>query len=502
MPASNHINLANLIRVIAELSNHFFDTCRALTLDYLFVERSLRTSILSLPLAVNASPHSSELPFNMASDRTESVINGMSAIRTSRGGKKSTRSRSGCRICKIPRVKCDEGHPVCQRCSSTGRACDGYGVWDSKYPLPSTTRSPSLDMTVSCSVSRNRNTQSYFDWFVTRARKKIPGIFASDFWNTLVLQVSTQEKAVLYSLVALTSAHKSGMLSPAGIPENENFTLQHYNAAIFHLQHHLASGSKESIRIVAISCLIFICLEFMRGNIKTSADHLQNGLNLLPLLNSQPYMENGALVLKAQNESIEDAVTEAFLRLYVYSARFHRFARNYSIVTQDHALSGQSRSFPTVAVARQHLEMNCSIAYTCLKQMLASYRLFLIQSRLQCCKSSDGSRDLDCWLSLLNNSYADSANSDSESLPLTLLRIHHNMAYVMAGTCLAPRDELAYDLFKSSFDSIVSLSNHILEAAASVMAADIICGACTEKFSFSADMGIILPLYYTILKCR
>ncbi|KAG5816061.1 hypothetical protein H9Q74_004894 [Fusarium xylarioides] len=357
-------------------------------------------------------------------------------------------------------------------------------------------------MTLSCSVSRNRNTQSYFDWFVTRARKKIPGIFASDFWNTLVLQVSTQEKAVLYSLVALASAHKSGMLSPAGIPENENFTLQHYNAAIFHPQHHLASGNKESIRVVAISCLIFICLEFMRGNTKTGAHHLQNGLNLLPLLNSQPCVENGAIVLKAHNESIEDAVTEAFIRLYVYSARFHRFPQNISIVTQGCALRGQSRCFPTVAVARQHLDelFNRIHLLEADARQLQALSYSITTEMLQ--KQQHIQKDLDCWLSLLNNSYADSANRDSESLPLTLLRIYHTMAHIMAGTCLAPSDELGYDLFKSSFDSIVSLSDHILEAAASVMAADIICGACTEKFSFSADMGIILPLYYTILKCR
>lgn len=404
---------------------------------------------------------------------------------------------------RIRRIKCDEGRPVCLRCSSTGRTCDGYGVWDSKHPLPSTTTSPPQHMNPSCSVSRNRHTQSYFNWFVTRARKKIPGIFASEFWNMLVLQVSTQENAVLYSLVALASAHKSGMLSPAGIPKNENFTLQYYNAAIFQLQHHLVTGKTESIRIVAISCLIFICLEFMRGNIKTGADHLQNGLNLLPLLNSQSCLEDSALVLKAHNESIEDVVTEAFLRLYVYSARFHRFHRNISIVTQDDALSGQSRSFPTLAVARLHLDELFNRIYRLeadARQLQAiscsvTTKMLQKQRRIQ--------KDLDCWLSLFKHSYEDIVIRDSEeSLPLTLLRIHHATAYVMAGTCLAPSDELAYDLFKSSFDSVVSLSDHILEAAASVMAADIICGACTAKFSFSADMGIILPLYYTILKCR
>src|SRR5206468_3020953 len=27
------------------------------------------------------------------------------------------------------KVKCDEGRPACLRCVTTGRVCDGYGLW-------------------------------------------------------------------------------------------------------------------------------------------------------------------------------------------------------------------------------------------------------------------------------------------------------------------------------------------------------------------------------------
>ncbi|KAE8550509.1 hypothetical protein EYB25_006736 [Talaromyces marneffei] len=37
--------------------------------------------------------------------------------------------KSGCRTCKVRRVKCDETRPACGRCTSTGRTCDGYGIW-------------------------------------------------------------------------------------------------------------------------------------------------------------------------------------------------------------------------------------------------------------------------------------------------------------------------------------------------------------------------------------
>ncbi|KAH7234637.1 uncharacterized protein BKA55DRAFT_579225 [Fusarium redolens] len=436
-------------------------------------------------------------------------MNATEPVRASRGGKKPTRSKSGCRTCKIRRIKCDEGRPGCLRCSSTGRVCDGYGIWDSKLRLPSTTGSLYQPISPSCLFSRNKSTLSSFAWFTTRARKKIPGIFASDFWNTLILQVSAQETAVLHSLVALASAHKRGMLSPhdglseSGVPDNESFMLQHYNAAIMQLRHHLTVGDKKSVRVVAISCLIFICLEFLRGNMKTGANHLQNGLNLLPLLNSQSDVEKGTLVLKAHNESVEDAVTEAFLRLYVYSASFHRFPQKLSILAQDSAFDRQTHAFATIGVARQHLDELVNRVYRLESDVrhLQTIRHPITNTMLQ--EQRHIQKDLDCWLRLYKHSYAKLVNdSSAESLPLTLLHIHHTMANVMAGTCLTPADELSYDLFNSSFASIVILAQHLLGAAASVMAADISSGACTEKFSFSADMGIILPLYYIILKSR
>ncbi|KAH4069175.1 hypothetical protein HBH98_012240 [Parastagonospora nodorum] len=38
------------------------------------------------------------------------------------------KNRSGCKTCKIRKVKCDEEKPFCKRCTSTGRTCDGYDV--------------------------------------------------------------------------------------------------------------------------------------------------------------------------------------------------------------------------------------------------------------------------------------------------------------------------------------------------------------------------------------
>ncbi|TQS32088.1 hypothetical protein Golomagni_07605, partial [Golovinomyces magnicellulatus] len=43
--------------------------------------------------------------------------------------------RTGCITCKIRRVKCDEVAPSCNRCTSTGRKCDGYGPRPKPLPI-------------------------------------------------------------------------------------------------------------------------------------------------------------------------------------------------------------------------------------------------------------------------------------------------------------------------------------------------------------------------------
>jgi hypothetical protein len=45
------------------------------------------------------------------------------------------KTKTGCRTCRIRRVKCDEAKPNCQRCQIFGVNCDGYAEPKSKVPL-------------------------------------------------------------------------------------------------------------------------------------------------------------------------------------------------------------------------------------------------------------------------------------------------------------------------------------------------------------------------------
>ncbi|OAA63096.1 Zn(2)-C6 fungal-type DNA-binding domain protein [Cordyceps fumosorosea ARSEF 2679] len=67
------------------------------------------------------SSSSATVPAVIASPPTEN--DGTSPPRQKRW---ATKTRTGCITCRIRRVKCDEAKPMCNRCMTSGRMCDGY----------------------------------------------------------------------------------------------------------------------------------------------------------------------------------------------------------------------------------------------------------------------------------------------------------------------------------------------------------------------------------------
>ncbi|KAI8633593.1 hypothetical protein F5Y19DRAFT_246207 [Xylariaceae sp. FL1651] len=158
--------------------------------------------------------------------------------------------KTGCRTCKIRHVKCDEGRPVCHRCVSTGRVCDGYGIWGSGgsiYTNRSMTKRSSSDNVKYNLPSHfgkmSPEQESYFRWFRYRTYTKLPLPFISPFWHTLVFQACAVEPAVLHAVMALGSAHQQESLEGSNarrycmtLDARQKFMLREYTEAIRSLQ--------------------------------------------------------------------------------------------------------------------------------------------------------------------------------------------------------------------------------------------------------------------------
>ena len=229
-------------------------------------------------------------------------------------------------------MKCDETKPACLKCTSTGRKCDGFETQDQKATRfinttsvhvkdglvnvqngPASNAANSLRTSSppvkSCKIydSKDRAQESglglisytalyrnpfldipgtpqeyrsleFFHHYVAPA---LSGDFDSEFWTRLIPCIGASEPPIKHAMMALASLYKYQM-NDEGYPtqEEQNFTLLQYNRAIRSLGVRLNAG-EEALEITLLTCVLFICLEFMRGNQDVALHHLQGGLHIL-----------------------------------------------------------------------------------------------------------------------------------------------------------------------------------------------------------------------------
>jgi hypothetical protein len=159
------------------------------------------------------------------------------------------------------KVKCDEGRPACRCCISTGRVCDGYGIWggggnryEQRYSSATAVVAPQRKpneakvqipraLPVGQVSHATQDERAYFDFFQNCTATRLLVVLAPSFRKSILLQTSASEPAVLHALLALAACHKrketdgfSRHQSRVSLDKQEQFVLQQYSKAIHHLQ--------------------------------------------------------------------------------------------------------------------------------------------------------------------------------------------------------------------------------------------------------------------------
>ncbi|KAF7557122.1 hypothetical protein G7Z17_g930 [Cylindrodendrum hubeiense] len=244
---------------------------------------------------------------------------------------KKTKSRTGCRTCKIRKVKCDEGWPTCHRCASTGRTCDGYGIWGggdnprSQGGVSGQNNHPVLRLTTPASPRvLDAAERDCFEWFTLISAKKLRGIFSSAFWDKLVFQASFDEPAVLHAVLAIGSIQRQEMAETRDVTygfmvpnDDEQFMLRHYSKAIGHLVAQSQVKDQPSVDAVLLTCLLFIFLEFLRGHYKNAQTHLGNGLKLIRQAGCSLSKSGKSNITLSPRHRIDRDILETFSRVQV-----------------------------------------------------------------------------------------------------------------------------------------------------------------------------------------
>ncbi|KAF2469330.1 uncharacterized protein BDR25DRAFT_48249 [Lindgomyces ingoldianus] len=199
------------------------------------------------------------------------------------------KTRTGCVTCRIRRVKCDEAKPACDRCSSTGRRCDGYATptppLSHQVALPHQ-RSPLFVAPSEFQLGSIDEQQAFF-FYRQHSAFELSGFFDSSFWQFEVLQAAHSNPAVRHAVVALAAMHRVFVVSHMPVVPDDasdkqlRFALQQCNRSI---QEVIKSPARKTIADkinMMTCCILFDCLACIQGHQSIAFDHLRSGLKIL-----------------------------------------------------------------------------------------------------------------------------------------------------------------------------------------------------------------------------
>lgn len=431
------------------------------------------------------------------------------------------------------KVKCDETYPSCNRCLSTGRTCDGYGVWGGGSNQSNRGRRDGAIIATNSSSSNetrgvavpisgyislfvaSREDKEYFDWFERRASPKLRGSFNSEFWSKLILQASVNELAVRHAVLAVSFVHRRGSLNSLDTRLQEQSTgqaqvpLQHFAKSINSLQPHFCANTQNSLRIVLITCIIFTTLDLLRSHFETARIHIKNGVHLVRKLRCFSTVDNW--LDPAVSESTDMWIAEAFVRLHGQVEVRNLMNRiNCESLFQDPSSISAIQSLRSVKEAWNYLDK-------ILEHIIhLNNRAIDFQTECQTLRTSSPSlrsdqQHIQIALTSWSTAYETLRSplklhlkGDWDNKGSRLLFLHHQMLTIMADVCLSPRNEVIYDAHTESFLRLIKHAVDLWSYAvgANSLRPKALPGQYLNMAHSITDKGWVTALYYTAVKCR
>jgi hypothetical protein len=241
-------------------------------------------------------------------------------------------------MCRIRRVKCDEGWPDCQKCKSTGRVCDRYSSSsgrshnDETLPCEILTQDSAVSIIEPLRLEMSNGgplkRSDFLSFFQTQTLPQLSQYHNCKLWTQLILQFATTELSVYHSVLAVGAIHRASVeLDQKKAVCHREYAFGHYQLAIRYLID-LKNSAKSNA--ILISCCMFIWFENLQGDYQKSLSHLRNGLKFL------------ARNSKGHNHlSIHQVIVFQLSRLDIqasswdptWAPQFYNFQRDWSLLT-------------------------------------------------------------------------------------------------------------------------------------------------------------------------
>lgn len=291
----------------------------------------------------------------------------------------------------------------------------------------------------------------------------------------------------------LSSIHKGEILNGnsqgrSDIPdEQEQFMLQNYIKAISHLQPHFSNKDKSSVRVGLITCVVFVCLELLRGRFRTAQTHLQSGLKVLgETQNLSNVNDDSIFLLRPSRESIDNWIVEAFSRLHIQVVLFEQGHRLPCLILQVPGPEPPILIFHSLNEAWKQMERLLNEIFHLAKQVRgqrASEYLSLRDPSTEASKEGLQGRE-------------------SGGMAFQLLCTYYTMANIMAEVCLWLDNELIFDSCTKQFVSMIGQMTNLWNVRLSGSQVRALPARYMNMSRSVVDVGWLPPLYYVALKCR
>ncbi|KAL2841678.1 hypothetical protein BJY01DRAFT_7590 [Aspergillus pseudoustus] len=401
------------------------------------------------------------------------------------------RSRTGCKTCKVRRVKCGEEKPACIRCTSTGRRCEYVSH---AATLAQHQHTVARALPTSSPESRERRAFEYYYFY---AAPSLSDALDLDFWRGTVLQICRSEPAIWDAVVALSTLYEHplhlGSRPTYQIDETDRVPFPHsrshrealtwYSRSLHKIRNQIGQGVAEHT-VALVSCVLFLCIEILQGNVKAALSLYHRGAQLLLSAGLSPVswvrkavtpvllrVATSAVIINGvepvlDRQFVPDNSQEQVTTLSDARMTLHKLVADWKVFDCDSApirhASGSRPEIPPLLLHRQN---------TLEGMLLAWYRSF-------------------CAISGVTGT-PPQGQLENQGVIATL-HMTYKSILILTRTGLSPTETI-YDAHESDFADILSHAPTALAATA---------GDTGSQPPFTFDMGSGTPLFITSLKCR
>ncbi|CAI0645137.1 unnamed protein product [Colletotrichum noveboracense] len=317
------------------------------------------------------------------------------------------------------------------------------------------------------------------------------GQFDSEFWSKLVLQLSHSEPSIRHAVSAISLIYRdveSSLQHPAGFVNANPEARKEWSFAIKSLSARIETHPNSTL-VPLVCCLLFTCIEFLRGNAESSMIHIHSGFSILAPLrpNGEGSQDSTSGFLAQDLNDIEDYIVPMFSRLSVLCCLAGR------VTPAIYAHSDEAESpHKDLDSARRRL---FDISDTCIRFIRATgpkadaFQIgvedLIEQAKLQ--------TRLDAWHQRLEDllQRMKTTGKPVNQNAVNILLVNYKAIYIWTGVCTTSQ-ETATDSYRADLEELIHYAEQVIKPKKEM--------GSPQLLSF--DVQLLGPLFYAALKCR